>query len=202
VGGYPCTGRFFWLLLSEGNLLDSIEFMFTQRYPQWLGKSSFLDDLASLDPDLYHGLLFLKRYPGNPEDLSLNFTVAIEEFGLAKSVDLIPDGSNIPVTAANRLEYIVRMSHFRLTKQIKRQSEAFFSGLSEMINPRWLRWVVAAPSFYMSARAGGFFAWRGGVSGFWPTTLECIATMAKALIPLFLILSTTFFSAHENLLVP
>jgi hypothetical protein len=45
---------------------------------KWLGKQSFLDDLTSLDPELYQGLLFLKRYPGNPEELSLNFTIAIE----------------------------------------------------------------------------------------------------------------------------
>ena len=49
------------------------------RYPyQWLGKQSFLDDLASLDPDLYQGLIFLKHYPGNPEELSLNFTIVNE----------------------------------------------------------------------------------------------------------------------------
>jgi hypothetical protein len=45
---------------------------------QWLGKQSFLDDLASLDPDLYQGLIFLKHYPGNPEELSLNFTIVNE----------------------------------------------------------------------------------------------------------------------------
>lgn len=45
---------------------------------QWLGKQSFLDDLSSLDPELYQGLIFLKHYTGNPEDLSLNFTVAVE----------------------------------------------------------------------------------------------------------------------------
>jgi ubiquitin-protein ligase E3 C len=45
---------------------------------QWLGKQSFLDDLASLDPELYNGLIFLKHYTGNLEDLSLNFTVAVE----------------------------------------------------------------------------------------------------------------------------
>lgn len=63
------------------------------------------------------------------------------EFGVAKTIDLIPNGSNIPVTRDNRLEYILRTAHFRLTKQIKRQSEAFFEGLSEMIDPKWLRCV-------------------------------------------------------------
>jgi ubiquitin-protein ligase E3 C len=48
---------------------------------QWLGKQSFLDDLVSLDPDLYQGLIFLKHYPGNPEELSLNFTI-VDEGGI------------------------------------------------------------------------------------------------------------------------
>ncbi|KAF9445554.1 HECT-domain-containing protein [Macrolepiota fuliginosa MF-IS2] len=105
----------------------------------WLGKQSFLDDLASLDPELYNGLIFLKHYTGNPEDLSLNFTVAVDEFGVTKSIDLIPDGSETPVTKENRLTYIYLISHYRLSKQIKLQSNAFFEGLSEMIDPKWLR---------------------------------------------------------------
>ena len=47
-------------------------------WSQWLGKQSYLDDLASLDPELYQGLIFLKHYTGDPEELSLNFTVAEE----------------------------------------------------------------------------------------------------------------------------
>lgn len=43
---------------------------------KWLGRQSFLDDLASLDPDLYNGLVFLKHYDGDVGDLALNFTVA------------------------------------------------------------------------------------------------------------------------------
>jgi ubiquitin-protein ligase E3 C len=113
-----------------------------------------------LDPDLYNGLVFLKHYAGDLEDLSLNFTVAIEgktgffhffihivaqvnlEFGVAKSVDLMPNGNNVAVTRENRLPYIHLVSHYRLTKQIKLQSEAFFEGLSEMIEPNWLRYVI------------------------------------------------------------
>lgn len=104
-----------------------------------------MDDLASLDPDLYHGLIFLKHCTGDPEELSLNFTVAEEEFGVTRTVDLIPNGSNIPVTRENRLQYIYLVSHYRLTKQIKKQSEAFFEGLSEMIKPRWLRCADILP---------------------------------------------------------
>ena len=101
-----------------------------------------MDDLASLDPQLYQGLVFLKHYPGDPEDLSLNFTVAEDEFGVTKTIDLIPNGSNTPVTRENRLQYIFLVCHYRLTKQIRAQSDAFFQGLSELIDPKWIRYVV------------------------------------------------------------
>lgn len=45
------------------------------------------------------------------------------------------------VTRENRLQYIQLVSHYRLSKQIKLQSEAFFEGLLEMIDTKWLRYV-------------------------------------------------------------
>ncbi|CCM05435.1 uncharacterized protein FIBRA_07654 [Fibroporia radiculosa] len=134
---YRFIGRILGKALYEGILIDVAFAGFFLA--KWLGKQSFLDDLASLDPDLYNGLLFLKHYTGDPEDLSLNFTAAEEEFGVARTVELIPNGSNIAVSKENRLQYIYLVSHYRLSKQIKRQSEAFFEGLSEMIDPKWLR---------------------------------------------------------------
>jgi ubiquitin-protein ligase E3 C len=86
-------------------------------------------------------LIFLKHYDGDPADLALNFTVTQDDFGVAKSVDLIPDGSNIPVTRENRLKYICYVSSYKLSRQIKKQCDAFFDGLSEMIDPKWLRYV-------------------------------------------------------------
>lgn len=134
---YRFIGRILGKALYKGIL---VEVPFAGFFlAKWLEKQSFLDDLASLDPDLYQGLIFLKNYTGDVEDLALNFTVAIEDFGVAKAVDLIPDGSNVPVTRENRLQYIYLTSHYRLSKQIKLQSEAFFEGLSDMIDPKWLR---------------------------------------------------------------
>jgi ubiquitin-protein ligase E3 C len=63
------------------------------------------------------------------------------DFGITKTVDLMPNGSNIAVTKENRLQYIYLISHYRLSKQIKLQSEAFFEGLSEIIDPKWLKCV-------------------------------------------------------------
>jgi ubiquitin-protein ligase E3 C len=134
---YRFIGRILGKAMYEGILVDVAFAGFFLA--KWLGKQSFLDDLVSLDPDLYNGLIFLKHYTGNTEDLSLNFTIAVDEIGVTKTIDLIPHGSNIAVTKENRLKYIYLVSHYRLTKQIKRQSDAFFEGLSEMIDPKWLR---------------------------------------------------------------
>ncbi|PPQ89897.1 hypothetical protein CVT25_004840 [Psilocybe cyanescens] len=134
---YRFIGRILGKAMYEGILVDVAFAGFFLA--KWLGRQSFLDDLASLDPDLYNGLIFLKHYTNDPEDLSLNFTVAIDEFGVTKTVDLIPNGSNVAVTKENRLMYIYLVSHYRLSKQIKLQSDAFFEGLSEMIDQKWLR---------------------------------------------------------------
>ncbi|KAI0311311.1 HECT-domain-containing protein [Amylostereum chailletii] len=131
---YRFIGRIFGKAMYEGILVNVVFAGFFLA--KWLGKQSFLDDLASLDPELYKGLIFLKN---NPDDLSINFTVVVEEFGAAKSIDLLPNGSNTPVTRDNRLEYILRMAYYRLTTQIKRQSDAFLEGVSDMIDTKWLR---------------------------------------------------------------
>jgi len=108
---------------------------------KWLGKQSYLDDLASLDSELYQGLIFLKHYSGDLADLALNFTVTQDEFGVARAIELIPNGNNIPVTKENRLKYIYLVSLYKLSRQIRKQSDAFFDGLSEMIDPKWLRYA-------------------------------------------------------------
>lgn len=47
--------------------------------------------------------IVLKNYP-RPEELALNFTITEEEFGMPKTIDLVPGGADIAVTAENRHE--------------------------------------------------------------------------------------------------
>ncbi|KAG0143610.1 hypothetical protein CROQUDRAFT_96115 [Cronartium quercuum f. sp. fusiforme G11] len=110
---YAFLGRVLGKALYEGILVD-VEFadFFLNK---WLGKQSYLDDLASLDPELYQGLLFLKNYGGDVEsDLSLNFTISSQEFGISKTIELLPNGAQIPVTT-------------------------FFKGLNDIVEAKWLR---------------------------------------------------------------
>lgn len=58
---------------------------------------------------------------------------------MSKTVDLIPNGRETPVTKENRYRYIALVSHYRLNAQIRQQSAAFVAGLQEIIDPRWLR---------------------------------------------------------------
>lgn len=138
---YTFLGRILGKALYEGILVDVkfADFFLTK----WLGPKGYIDDLASLeslDSDLYRGLIALKNYTGNVEnDFALNFTVTDEEFGVRMNRELIPGGNDVPVTRENRLSYIYCMTRYRLSTQIEDQCNAFFQGLSEMIDPRWLR---------------------------------------------------------------
>lgn len=98
-----------------------------------------MDDLASLDPELYKGLLAVKNFDGNVEDLSLDFTSTHLENGKSINVELIPGGSNIAVTNQNRIQYIYLIANYRLNVQIAKQCRAFFRGLSTIVDIKWLR---------------------------------------------------------------
>lgn len=59
-----------------------------------LGTSADVDihHLASLDPEVYKNLLFLKSYEGDVEELGLNFTVVNNDLGEAQ-VRAVPDAA-------------------------------------------------------------------------------------------------------------
>jgi len=92
---------------------------------------------------------------------------------MSRTIDLIPNGSDIPVTNENRMQYIVLMSNYRLNVQIAQQSKAFERGMFEIIPERFLRLFNApemailvgmspsSPLFFDSADSFAYFA--GGV---------------------------------------
>ena len=62
----------------------------------------------------------------------------IIEMGQTVTRELIPNGANTMVTRENRIRYIYLTAHYRLNTQIDRQCKAFFRGLSDLIDPKWL----------------------------------------------------------------
>ena len=70
------------------------------------------------------------------------------EYGEARTIDLIPNGSNIPVNNTNRIRYVYLVANYRLNTQIAKQSRAFFRGLSTIVDIKWLRMFNQVKIFF------------------------------------------------------
>jgi len=141
---FELLGRVLGKALYEG---VTVETRFARFFLHYLsGRAVHLHHLPSLDQELYKSLMFLKTYEGNvEEDLCLSFTSSIE-FGTGggggggggTDIDLVPGGSLIPVTNANRLSYIHLLAEYRLSGAISVQKEAFLNGLRDVLPSAWL----------------------------------------------------------------
>ena len=105
-----------------------------------ISKSNSLNDLKSLDFELYKHLNSLRDYEGDIGDLELYFRVTDENSvtGQLNEVDLMPNGENIKVTQSNKFRYIYMVADHRLNQRIKPQSDAFVNGFRECIPLNWL----------------------------------------------------------------
>ncbi|KAL8680951.1 MAG: hypothetical protein Q9186_002911 [Xanthomendoza sp. 1 TL-2023] len=158
---FEFIGRIIGKCLYEGILVDIhfapfflLKWALTGGYTSASRESNYranLNDLRDLDEALYQGLLQLKNYPGNVENMGLTFEVTDTLFPsdrpssyhpsqspIQRTRELRPDGSNIPVTNANRLTYIANMANHRLSVQPFAQTSAFLKGLGTIISPSWL----------------------------------------------------------------
>jgi len=108
-----------------------------------LGQYNFLDDLQTLDPEMYKSLIFLKSYEGDFEDLGLTFSITRAALGENREVDLIPNGSQIAVTRDNLSRFLYLMADYKLNKEIAKQSSVFFAGLRQVVELKWLNMFAA-----------------------------------------------------------
>ena len=93
-------------------------------------RSSMLQDLESLEPAFYNSLIWIQD--NDPEPLDLTFTVEEEAFGQLTTHELKPGGTDIPVTEANKQEYIQLMIHWRLDRGVAEQLESLKKGFNEV----------------------------------------------------------------------
>lgn len=97
-----------------------------------------MDELPSLDRELYRSLTFVKHHAGDIQELDLTFSVDEDCLGKLVTHELIPGGKAVAVTNDNKINYIHLMAHFRMHVQIKDQTTAFIRGFRSIINPEWL----------------------------------------------------------------
>jgi len=101
-----------------------------------LGKINYVNELQSLDKEMFNNLKFLKSYKGDVADLFLTFSVTDSS---NKEVELIPNGKHLPVTNENKFKYIYAVANHKLHTEIKNQSKAFMNGLSVFVTSDWLQ---------------------------------------------------------------
>ncbi|KAI5650965.1 hypothetical protein M9H77_36970 [Catharanthus roseus] len=101
-------------------------------------KHNYLNDLPSLDPELYRHLIFLKHYEGDISDLELYFVIVNNEYGEQKEEELLPGGKNLRVTNENVITFIHLVANHRLNFQIRQQSSHFSRGFLRLIQKEWI----------------------------------------------------------------
>ncbi|XVF66063.1 hypothetical protein PTKIN_Ptkin10aG0004000 [Pterospermum kingtungense] len=101
-------------------------------------KYNYLNDLPSLDPELYRHLIFLKHYKGDISELELYFVIVNNEYGEQTEEELLPGGKNMRVTNENVITFIHLVSNHRLNFQIRQQSSHFLRGFQQLIQKNWI----------------------------------------------------------------
>lgn len=56
-----------------------------------------------------------------------------ERFGELVTIELKPDGGDIPVTEENKKEYVDAVVSYRISRRVKSQFDAFMEGLLELV---------------------------------------------------------------------
>ncbi|XP_073118616.1 E3 ubiquitin-protein ligase UPL6 [Henckelia pumila] len=101
-------------------------------------KYNYLNDLPSLDSELYRHLIFLKHYQGDISELELYFVIVNDEYGKQTEEELLPGGKSLRVTNENVITFIHLVANHRLNFQIRQQSSHFLRGFQQLIQKDWI----------------------------------------------------------------
>ena len=126
-------GRIVGKAVADGYLLDA---HFTRSlYKHMLGMKPSHQDMEAIDPDYYRNLKTILDY--NLEDIGLELFFSIDDnsFGRRKVIDLIENGRKVPVTEANKEEYVQLVCEHRMTTAIQNQIKAYLDGFYELVSP-------------------------------------------------------------------
>ncbi|WVQ77455.1 hypothetical protein IAR50_007141 [Cryptococcus sp. DSM 104548] len=127
---FKFVGRVIGKAVYDGRLLDA--YFNRAFYKQILGRTVDMRDLESIDPE-YHKSLQWMLNNDITGIIDQEFTIEDDQFGEKKTVELKPDGANIPVTQENKEEYVRLVVSYRLDNSIRDQIKAFLEGFYDII---------------------------------------------------------------------
>ncbi|KAJ5610807.1 hypothetical protein N7510_007526 [Penicillium lagena] len=127
---FKFIGRVVGLAIFHRRFLDS--FFIGAFYKMMLRKKVSLQDMEGVDEDLHRNLAW--TLDNDIEGIvELTFSVDDEKFGERRTIDLIPNGRDIPVTNENKAQYIELVTEWKIMKRVEEQFNAFMSGFNELI---------------------------------------------------------------------
>ena len=94
---------------------------------------------VQLDAQYFAGLTWMLRNPIDDVGLDETFTVTVEQFGVTRTVDLIPNGSNTPVTDANKFKFVRERLQWRTEGSVQQQLDALRNGFYSIIKRECIR---------------------------------------------------------------
>lgn len=127
---FKFIGRVVGLAIFHRRFLDS--FFIGAFYKMMLRKKVTLQDMEGVDEDFHRNLTWTLE--NDIEGIvELTFSIDDEKFGERDTIDLIPDGRNIPVTNENKHKYVELVTEWKIQKRVEEQFNAFISGFNELI---------------------------------------------------------------------
>ncbi|GIX66151.1 E3 ubiquitin-protein ligase HUWE1 [Babesia caballi] len=129
---FKFVGRVIGKAIYDGQHIDA--YFSRSFYKHMLGRKITPSDAESVDPQFYENLTSINNCRLEDLGLELFFSTEIDEFGMVKVIDLIPDGRNVPVTDENKHKYIELLCRHKVTNSIKDQLQAFMAGFKELIS--------------------------------------------------------------------
>ncbi|XP_076250382.1 HECT and RLD domain containing E3 ubiquitin ligase 4 isoform X1 [Rhynchophorus ferrugineus] len=110
-------------------------------YKKLLNEPVGLNDIKDLSPSIANSLKALLDYGG--EDLQdvfcLSFAINRDVYDDVITIELKPNGSNIPVTQENKNEYVSLYVDYILNKSVESQYDAFHKGFMKVCEGRVLK---------------------------------------------------------------
>ncbi|KAL0089669.1 hypothetical protein F4703DRAFT_1477075 [Phycomyces blakesleeanus] len=123
-------GRVVGLSIFHRRFLDS--FFIVSFYKMILSKRVAVADMESVDAEYHRSLMWMLNNDIT-DVLDLTFSTEDDRFGETVTVDLKPDGQNIPVTEENKKEYVNLVTEWRISRRVEEQFKAFKEGFNQLI---------------------------------------------------------------------
>ncbi|KLO18527.1 HECT-domain-containing protein [Schizopora paradoxa] len=127
---FKFIGRVMGLAVFHRRFLDA--YFIVSFYKMILRRKVTLTDLESVDAELHRGLKWMLENDIT-DVLDETFTTTVDRFGEMITIELRPDGANIPVTEANKAEYVDAVAENRIARRVKEQFDSFMVGFNEFI---------------------------------------------------------------------